>query len=42
VAVAERLGDGALIFPSHHGGFTEQGDPDAFAARLRQVLEDSG
>jgi pimeloyl-ACP methyl ester carboxylesterase len=40
VAVAERLGTEAVIFPSHHGGFHEQGDPDAFAATLRGVLTD--
>jgi hypothetical protein len=43
VAVAERLGTEAVIFPSHHGGFLGgefgmQGDPDAFAATLRRVL----
>lgn len=37
-AVAERLGTELVTFPSHHGGFTEQGDPNAFAARLHQVL----
>lgn len=40
VAVAARLGTEAVIFPSDHGGFTEQGDPDAFAATLREVLTD--
>jgi hypothetical protein len=44
-AVAERLGTTAVIFPSHHGGFLggeygQAGDPDAFAAKLRQVLSD--
>jgi hypothetical protein len=34
-----------VIFPSHHGGFLGgesgyAGDPDAFAAKLRQVLSD--
>ena len=34
-----------MIFPSHHGGFLggeygQTGDPDAFAAKLRQVLSD--
>lgn len=38
VAVAERLGTEAVIFPSDHGGFHEQGKPDAFAATLRRVL----
>ena len=42
LAVAERLGTEAVIFPSDHGGFHEQGDPDAFAATLRQVLTDAG
>jgi pimeloyl-ACP methyl ester carboxylesterase len=40
MSVAERLGTEMVIFPSHHGGFHEQGDPDAFAATLRQVLTD--
>jgi pimeloyl-ACP methyl ester carboxylesterase len=44
-AVAERLGTAPVIFPSHHGGFLggeygQTGDPDAFAAKLRQVLSD--
>ena len=43
VAVAERLGTAAVIFPSDHGGFLggeygQAGDPDAFAAKLREVL----
>lgn len=43
MAVAERLGTDAVIFPSHHGGFLGgeygyAGDPDAFAGRLREVL----
>src|SRR5262245_52858101 len=42
-AVADRLGTSAVIFPSHHGGFMAgehgmQGDPDGFAAALRQTL----
>ena len=42
-AVAERLGTEAAIFPSHHGGFLGgeygwPGEPDAFAAKLREVL----
>ena len=40
LGVAEQLGTDPVIFPSHHGGFTEQGDPDAFAATLRRVLAD--
>ncbi len=43
-AVAERLGTTPVIFPSHHGGFLggeygQTGEPDAFAAKLREVLE---
>ena len=43
VAVAERLGTEAVIFPSHHGGFLGgefgwSGEPEAFGARLREVL----
>lgn len=43
MAVAERLGTDVIVFPSHHGGFLggeygRTGDPDAFAARLREVL----
>lgn len=44
-AVAERLGTEPVIFPSHHGGFLGgeygwPGEPEAFAARLRAVLEE--
>jgi pimeloyl-ACP methyl ester carboxylesterase len=44
-AVAERLGTTLVTFPSDHGGFLggeygQTGDPDAFAAKLRQVLSD--
>jgi pimeloyl-ACP methyl ester carboxylesterase len=42
LAVAERLGTSVAVFPSHHGGFHEQGDPDAFAAALRSVLTHAG
>jgi pimeloyl-ACP methyl ester carboxylesterase len=42
LAVAERLGTEAVVFPSHHGGFGQQGDPDGFAATLRRVLTDDG
>jgi pimeloyl-ACP methyl ester carboxylesterase len=47
VAVAERLGTTPVIFPSHHAGFLggeygQAGDPDAFAATLRQVLTEGG
>lgn len=43
VAAAERLGTQAVRFPSDHGGFLggeygQAGDPDAFAAKLREVL----
>lgn len=43
-AVAERLGQQPVIFPSHHGGFLGgeygwPGEPEAFAAKLREVLE---
>ena len=46
-AIAERLGTEPVIFPSHHGGFLGGeygwgGEPDAFAARLREVLEEKG
>jgi pimeloyl-ACP methyl ester carboxylesterase len=47
VEVAERLGVEPVIFPSHHGGFLGPesgyaGEPDAFAATLRQVLAGTG
>jgi pimeloyl-ACP methyl ester carboxylesterase len=43
MAMAEQLGTEVVIFPSHHGGFLGgefgmAGDPDAFAATLRDVL----
>ncbi len=43
IAAAERLGTEAVRFPSDHGGFLggeygQAGDPDAFAAKLREVL----
>jgi pimeloyl-ACP methyl ester carboxylesterase len=42
-AIAERIGTEPVIFPSDHGGFLggeygQTGDPEAFAARLREVL----
>ncbi|HET9435674.1 MAG TPA: alpha/beta hydrolase [Candidatus Limnocylindrales bacterium] len=42
-AVAVRLGTTPEVFPSNHGGFLggeygQTGDPDGFAAKLRQVL----
>jgi pimeloyl-ACP methyl ester carboxylesterase len=47
LAVAERLGTEAIIFPSHHGGFLGgefgwPGEPEAFGATLRRVLHDEG
>jgi pimeloyl-ACP methyl ester carboxylesterase len=44
-AVAERLGTTPVLFPGGHGGFLggeygQTGEPDAFAARLREVLAD--
>ncbi|MDT0301501.1 alpha/beta fold hydrolase [Streptomonospora wellingtoniae] len=41
--VAERLGVEPVVFPSHHGGFMSgefgmEGEPEAFAATLREVL----
>lgn len=44
VATAERLGQQATVFPSHHGGFMGAesgypGQPEAFARRLREVLD---
>ena len=45
LAAAERLGIEPVRFPSDHGGFLggeygQAGDPDAFAAKLREVLAD--
>jgi pimeloyl-ACP methyl ester carboxylesterase len=42
-AIAERLGLEPMIFPGGHGGFFggeygQMGEPDAFAAKLREVL----
>jgi pimeloyl-ACP methyl ester carboxylesterase len=42
-ALAERLATKPVIFPSHHAGFLggeygQTGDPDGFAAQLREVL----
>ena len=42
-AAARALGQEATVFPSHHGGFLggefgQAGEPEAFAARLREVL----
>jgi pimeloyl-ACP methyl ester carboxylesterase len=43
-AVAARLGRAPVVFPSDHGGFLggeygQTGEPDAFAAKLREVLD---
>jgi pimeloyl-ACP methyl ester carboxylesterase len=43
LAAAERLGIEPTVFPGDHGGFTggeygQTGEPDAFAAKLREVL----
>jgi pimeloyl-ACP methyl ester carboxylesterase len=45
VATAERLGQQATVFPSHHGGFVGgdspyAGQPEAFARTLREVLRE--
>jgi pimeloyl-ACP methyl ester carboxylesterase len=42
-AIAERLGTKLVIFPGGHGGFNKSewdpsGDPEGFAAKLREVL----
>lgn len=44
VATAELLGQQATVFPSHHGGFLGgefgyAGQPEAFAKKLREVLD---
>jgi pimeloyl-ACP methyl ester carboxylesterase len=46
VATAELLGRQPTLFPSHHGGFLGgehgyAGQPEAFARKLRQVLDDA-
>jgi pimeloyl-ACP methyl ester carboxylesterase len=46
-AVAQRLGTQPVIFPSNHGGFLggeygQRGEPEAFAAKLRDVLAGEG
>ncbi len=46
-ATAEQLGQHATVFPSHHGGFLDgpsgyAGQPEAFAAKLRDVLSEHG
>ncbi|MFQ6228821.1 alpha/beta fold hydrolase [Nocardia sp. NPDC002869] len=47
VATAELLGQRVTVFPSHHGGFLDEefgyaGQPEEFADRLREVLDDQG
>jgi len=47
VATAELLGQKATVFPSHHGGFMGgefgyPGQPEAFASKLREVLNQAG
>jgi hypothetical protein len=44
--VAQRLGTQVVAFPSGHGGFLggeygQSGEPDAFAAKLREVLAEA-
>jgi pimeloyl-ACP methyl ester carboxylesterase len=46
VATAELLGQQATVFPSHHGGFLGgefgyAGQPEPFARKLREVLDDN-
>jgi pimeloyl-ACP methyl ester carboxylesterase len=46
-AVAATLGQRVAVFPSHHAGFLggefgQTGEPEAFAARLREVLDGAG
>ncbi|HEY7485839.1 MAG TPA: alpha/beta hydrolase [Streptosporangiaceae bacterium] len=47
VATAELLGQQATVFPSHHGGFLGgefgyAGQPEAFARKLHEVLDNPG
>ncbi|GGZ76319.1 alpha/beta fold hydrolase [Streptomyces bluensis] len=47
VATAGLLGQQATVFPSHHGGFLGgesgyAGQPEAFARRLREVIDKAG
>jgi hypothetical protein len=44
--VADRLGTAVVVFPSGHGGFLggeygQMGEPEAFAAKLRDVLAEN-
>jgi pimeloyl-ACP methyl ester carboxylesterase len=46
VAMAKLLGQQATVFPSHHGGFIGDefgypGQPEAFARKLHEVLDDA-
>jgi pimeloyl-ACP methyl ester carboxylesterase len=46
IATAELLGQDATVFPSHHGGFMGgefgyAGQPEAFAHKLREVLDET-
>ena len=46
VATAKLLGQQPTVFPSHHGGFVGgesgyAGQPEAFAGKLREVLDDA-
>jgi hypothetical protein len=46
VATAKLLGQQPTVFPSHHGGFVGgefgyAGQPEAFARKLREVLDDA-
>jgi pimeloyl-ACP methyl ester carboxylesterase len=45
VAAAGALGQEVTVFPSHHGGFLggefgQHGEPEAFAAKLHEILDD--
>jgi len=47
VAAASLLGQQPTVFPSHHGGFVGgesgyAGQPEAFARKLREVLDEAG
>jgi pimeloyl-ACP methyl ester carboxylesterase len=47
MATADLLGQRATVFPSHHGGFLGgefgyAGQPEAFARKLHEVLDDAG
>ncbi|KQR10378.1 alpha/beta fold hydrolase [Cellulomonas sp. Leaf334] len=46
-ALADALGQELTVFPSNHGGFLggefgQEGQPEAFAARLREILDAAG